>query len=223
MLEKLAIFKPTNGKTHGMKFSINPENILKKKVVKKSIAEVLTIIKFLLIFKSIYIKYQALNLIFMLPQLDLVFFPSQIFWLFICFGLIFCYVNFYFFPRMQRMFEKREAKIISESKILDYNLQEIESIKKTHAQMILDAKKESEEAIKNAEEGTSHFIETKKIEIDDNFNKKFEEAKRELEKELAAFHQNIEEEILKSASQIIEKIENNKITLEDLKKLNDKS
>jgi F-type H+-transporting ATPase subunit b len=159
----------------------------------------------------------------MLPQLDLASFPSQIFWFFVCFGLLFCYVNFYFFPRMQKMFEKREAKINSENKIFEYNLKEIESIKQSHAQMILDAKKQSEEIIKNAEDGTNHFIETKKIEIDANFNKKFAEAKTALEKELVDFHQNIEEEILKSASQIIEKIENNNITLEDLKKLNDKS
>lgn len=159
----------------------------------------------------------------MLPQLDLAFFPSQIFWLFVCFGILFLYINYYFFPRMQKMFEKREAKILSENKILEYNLKEIQLLKDNHTKMLSDAKQESAERINQAEESTQHFIETKKIEIDANFIKKFEEMKHQLEEELNNFHANIEEEVLKSSYEIIKKIEGKEVSFKELKKINENS
>ena len=159
----------------------------------------------------------------MLPQLDLTFFSSQIFWFFICFGLLFLYVNYYFFPRMHKMFEQRHARVNAENKTLERNLEEIKALKQAHEQMISNAKNESNEKVKQAEARTKEFIESKKFEIDKTFNAKFELSKQELLNEINNFKSNIDEEILNSAVKVIEKLENTKINPSDLTNINDKS
>lgn len=159
----------------------------------------------------------------MLPQLELAFFPSQIFWLFVCFGSLFLFVNYYFFPRMRKMFEKREQKINAENKIFQHNVEEMQALNKKHQKMILDAKAESNTRIKKAEEASKYFIESKKNEIDKKLNQKFEVAKQEMLSQIEGFHNNIEDEIIKSASKIIEKTESRQVSFEDLKSLKTKS
>ena len=46
-----------------------------------------------------------------MPQLDLSFFPSQLFWLFVGFMLLFIFVNSYVSPRMFKVFEERDSRI----------------------------------------------------------------------------------------------------------------
>jgi F-type H+-transporting ATPase subunit b len=156
----------------------------------------------------------------MLPQFDLTFFPSQIFWLFVCFGLFFAFIQFYFFPKMMHILEQRENKIKKESKLHEYNLEEIQKLHNSHNAMILEAKREASEKIKSASLKTKQFVEQRQAEIDKTLNEKFEVAKKELIAEMQNFEANINDEILNSAKQIIEKLEEKPVTLEDLKKFN---
>jgi F-type H+-transporting ATPase subunit b len=155
----------------------------------------------------------------MLPQFDLGFFPSQIFWLLVCFGLLFCFVNFYFFPRMQNILQKRESTITTENKIFEHNIKEMEALKEAHNKMIVDAKLSFNERIKKAEDEAKLFVSQKKSDIDGEFNQKFEDYKKEIISEMASFELNLKNEATKTAIQILEKIEGREINPEDIKNL----
>lgn len=144
----------------------------------------------------------------MLPQFELQFFPSQIFWLFICFGTFFLFVQFYFFPKMFKIFAERNAKIEKDLKRHDYNMSLISELSETHENMLKLAKSSADGKLKAINLETRNFIETRLKEIDINFNAKFEEAKKNFEAELLEFDSSLDEQIIKSATQIIEKIEN---------------
>jgi F-type H+-transporting ATPase subunit b len=156
----------------------------------------------------------------MLPQFDLTFFPSQIFWLFVCFGAFFSFIQFYFFPKMIKILEQRENKIKKEVIIYEHNISEIEKLEALHNKMILDAKKEADEKVKSSTLKTKQFVEQRQAEIDKNLSQKFENAKKELITELQNFEANIGEDILNSAKQIVEKVEKGQVDISELKKLN---
>lgn len=155
----------------------------------------------------------------MLPQFDLTFFPSQIFWLIVCFGVFFAFVHFVFFPRMQQMFLNREMKIKKDIKTYEHNIHEIREIEKTHAHMLKTARTEAEEVQKQATLKAKEFAAEQCAEIDKTLNAKFEVAKAELETEVKKMEASLKEEVLKSASILLEKLEGEKPDLDELKKL----
>lgn len=154
----------------------------------------------------------------MLPQFDVGFFPSQIFWLVLCFGLFFAFVHFYFFPKMQSVFNEREEKIKLERAMYEENMHQIQEIENIHKKMILEAKTEAEEKLKEGTQKAKHFAEERFREIDKTLNEKFETAKQNLEAEIQKFKNGLTQQVLQSTTQIIEKIEETKINPEEVKK-----
>ncbi len=154
----------------------------------------------------------------MLPQFDITFFPSQIFWLFISFGIIFTFVNFYFFPRMRKILFERERKITKDLKFYEHNLHEIEELLKKHETMIKNANEEANKSLKEADKRIKDFTEKRCSEVDENLNNKFNIAKQEIDLEISNFQSSLKEEVLKSAINLIEAIEGEKVSEEKIKK-----
>jgi F-type H+-transporting ATPase subunit b len=154
----------------------------------------------------------------MLPQFDISFFPSQIFWLFVSFGIIFTFVNFYFFPRMRKILSERERKITKDLKFYEHNLHEIEELFKKHEAMIKNANEEANKNLKEADKKIKDFTEKRCAEVDENLNKKFSIAKQEIDLEISNFQSSLKEEVLKSAISLIEAIEGEKVSEDKIKK-----
>lgn len=64
-----------------------------------------------------------------MPQLDFSTYPEQIFWFFISFGLLYFFVRYFFFPRMQKLLNLRESKInllLHETQELTSKIQQVQ-------------------------------------------------------------------------------------------------
>ena len=154
----------------------------------------------------------------MLPQFEISSFSSQIFWLLICFGAFFCFVQFYFFPKMYKMLLKRNEKIKNDIRYHEQNLHQIQKISLHHENLIKDAKLEADTKLKEFAEKTKEFAEKRCHEIDEILNAKFNAAKKEIEVEVANFQASIEEDILKSVSTILLAIEGVEVPISEVKK-----
>lgn len=143
----------------------------------------------------------------MLPQFEVAFFPSQIFWLIVCFGIFYVFIKYSFLPKITHILEKREMKIKSDMHFYKHNIEEIAALKKENEKMILEAKKESEECLKETTVSMQKFVDEKIVEVEKTMSVKFESAKSEIHDEIAKVKQNINSEALKVAMNILEKIE----------------
>lgn len=157
----------------------------------------------------------------MLPQFDLSFFPSQIFWLLVCFTLFYLFIQFYFFPKMEALFNKREAKIKEDVERHEANVREIQNIEHEYSQMLLQSQIEADETIKNTKKEMAIFLEKKLAEIDASLNAKFQEYTEGFNKEIESFEASLKDQVVKSAVKVIAKLEENEseeIKEEDIKK-----
>lgn len=143
----------------------------------------------------------------MLPQFEIGFFPSQIFWLIVSFGIFYVFVKYSFLPRITAILEKREAKIKSDMIFYEHNITEIAKAKNEYERMIAEAKKEGEEQIKKAKLAAQKFMEERVVEIDKTMNFKFEAIKLEIEEEVANIRKDLQKEALTTAMNIVGKIE----------------
>ena len=154
----------------------------------------------------------------MLPQFEVGFFPSQIFWLIVSFSIFYVFVKYSFLPRINEILEKREAKIKADMIFYEHNISEIAKTKAEYDRMILDSKKEAEEQIKKAKLASQKFTEERIVEIDKNMNSKFEAIKLEIEGEILNIRKDLKNEALATATHILEKMEGSKPSEEKLKK-----
>jgi F-type H+-transporting ATPase subunit b len=154
----------------------------------------------------------------MLPQFEISYFPSQIFWLFVSFGMLFCFIQFYFFPRMQKILEKRRIAIEKYAKTHEHNLNEIRVLNEKQNSILQAAKEEAEAHLKKIESETKEFAEKRCREIDISLNGKFEEAREKTEQQISNYVKTLKEEVLKSSIHVLAKLEESPIDLEKVKK-----
>lgn len=143
----------------------------------------------------------------MLPQFEISFFPSQIFWLIVSFSIFYVFIKYSFLPKITKILEKREAKIKADMIFYDRNIAEIAKAKSDYEAMIVEAKKEAEEQIKKAKLASQKFTEERIVEIDKTMNTKFETIKLEIESDISAIRKDLQKEALTTTMKIIEKIE----------------
>lgn len=155
---------------------------------------------------------------FMLPQFEVSFFPAQIFWLIVCFGIFYVFVKYSFLPKITDILAKREAKIKADMLFYEHNILEIAKSKEAYEKIILDAKFEADEQIKKAKLSSQKFIEERILEIDKTMNARFESIKSELETEISTVRNQLKQEALISAVNILKKIEGEAPNEEELKK-----
>jgi F-type H+-transporting ATPase subunit b len=143
----------------------------------------------------------------MLPQFEVSFFPSQIFWLIVSFSIFYVFVKYSFLPKISEILEKREAKIKADMIFYERNISDIAKTKNEYEAMISDAKKEAEEQIKKAKLASQKFTEERIVEIDKTMNTKFEAIKLEIESDIASIRKDLRKEALATTMNILEKIE----------------
>lgn len=109
----------------------------------------------------------------MLPQLDISFFPSQVFWLLVSFSLLFCVVNYSFLPKLEKTIYNRHKKAVSSFYHSFYLLRFAESIADKYNtalhQTKLQAKKMIDDTLLQVEEMRADFqvaLEEEKVKMD---------------------------------------------------------
>jgi F-type H+-transporting ATPase subunit b len=127
-----------------------------------------------------------------MPQLNPEFYIAQIFWLALVFSAIYCFVTFYFIPRIGTVVDKRESTV---KKHLSDAQKVLEKQKELKSKMeaILEKARDQSSEIKR--------ITAKDTEIE--LNQSIAKVEREMVKKLA----KAEEKLARQKSQLLEEIE----------------
>lgn len=119
-----------------------------------------------------------------MPQFDISTYSSQLFWLVVCWGLLFLYLWLYLVPKMQMKLKNRDKKIeelLQKAKALDENAEQLLWEYK--------AKKQAYKETQNAKmQKTQTFIEQSKLDLEADFKQKLDSATQELESKLKIEH-----------------------------------
>lgn len=157
----------------------------------------------------------------MLPQFDFTTYSSQIFWLFLCFAVLFLFIKYYFLPAIQGVLDVRDTKISDDIKHTKSNLEHAEAMLKNQKDLILQAKERADHVIKDEVTKMRLVMESKVADI----TKKIDlDVKERVEKHHileAKMIENIEENVVSCATQILSKLfksESSKLDLDLLKK-----
>lgn len=118
-----------------------------------------------------------------MPQFDHSFFFSQLFWMLICFGVLFSSIYFWILPSFTKINAKRNAKIESIAKKTATLLKETEKLAKQNEEAILSARAEAQTIIDAASLQSQEKYTQYKNEITAVFDKKMQEAMDVMEKE----------------------------------------
>lgn len=154
----------------------------------------------------------------MLPQFDLTFFPSQIFWLMVCFGAFFLFVHFYFVPKIENILSARSGILFKNQKIHELAVNEAKVIEEKHVHMISAAKAEAEAKLKLAQAETKSFIEDNIRKFDSSMSSWLEIKKQEINEELKEFDKMLSSHALKGAQEIISAVSGHTPTEDEIKK-----
>ena len=92
----------------------------------------------------------------MLPQFDFSTYSSQIFWLLICFGILFFFIKNYFIKNISKTLLLRNIAISSDATIAKENMQKVKEFDEECEKKLIHAKKQSEELMQRALEKTKH-------------------------------------------------------------------
>lgn len=117
-----------------------------------------------------------------MPQIDWSTFPSQIFWLLLCFGSVFCFVFYWLAPRLSEMILTRRKKmdlaqqdieaIREQTEILRHECQEIlKEARKEMACVLAEAEHKSEQEQRALQESLTLEIKEKLMLWEEDFRK----------------------------------------------------
>ena len=85
-----------------------------------------------------------------MPQLDIAFYPAQIFWLLISFGILFFAMKFWLLPPLENILQQREEKIKKILRQADRLSSEADRIDKEYQKYINDATQYSARILQTA-------------------------------------------------------------------------
>ena len=139
-----------------------------------------------------------------MPQFDTSTFASQIFWLFICFGILFLFLQYVIVPKITKAISERNIKIQEQITIAKLNALKIEELENQHKIEMLRIK-----------EVVADLLITGKSEINKSFNhnvtllktsisEKYKMAESELLNEKSIV--NIDEAAIKVANILLKKL-----------------
>ena len=154
-----------------------------------------------------------------MPQFNVKSFPSQLFWLILTFSILYVIVSLVLLPRIRENIRLRKNKVSN-------NLERAEAIQIDIKKMI----EEYESKIIDAKDIVSTMIKKSMKKSTEEFNnqvggikKKIENKNKDVEKKLHKYQTELEESIVNEsasvAAQIIKKIINKDVLMEDIKPL----
>ncbi len=133
-----------------------------------------------------------------MPQLDVATFPSQLFWLFICFGITYLALKFWLIPRIERIQSMRELKI-------ERSFEKAKSCQKQTAFLI----KDYEDILKEAKDQATEIIisthkknQTERLELEHEINGWLKEELKIIEQKLDREKEINEDDIKEAVEEI---------------------
>jgi len=159
------------------------------------------------------------------PQLDPTFFPSQLFWLAISFGLLFVLLKFWALPGVSQTIEKRQNKIDDDLSQATKHQKEIEVITEKCEVILKKARQDAHDLLVKKAEEMKLFNAEKEKELAEKLNahlkntelkvqKAKDEAMKEVEKLVVDLSQDLAFKLTGSTfpSEIVTKVANEGIT-----------
>ncbi len=86
-----------------------------------------------------------------MPQLDTSTYSSLIFWLFLTFGFMYCFLNRFIFPRLGRILQERQEHIDIQKNQIKTLLDQMEKIDEEIKNQLIDSRLKSKKMIDKAE------------------------------------------------------------------------
>ena len=140
------------------------------------------------------------------PPFDVSTFVPQLFWLLVCFLLLYICLAYVFVPRLFSIFEKRKnliAKLLSETEIFQHLAQKaLSSAEKT----VFDAKSKYQVISKKALEQGSTWLDSKKKSLDQDISTTIKETQDKMNKEKKEIYSKIDSLTEELGHQIYQKI-----------------
>jgi len=115
-----------------------------------------------------------------MPQLDFSTFASQIFWLVVFSVLLYFGLKFFFFPKINKLFDERNANISGALKAAEQAKKEAEQLEQDYRENILSAKKNASLMIDQVNIEMSNENASKKKELEMEFDKKLKESQKKI-------------------------------------------
>lgn len=160
-----------------------------------------------------------------MPQLDPTFFPSQLFWLAISFGLLFVLLKFWALPGVSQTIEKRQDKIDEDLSQATKHQKEIEVITEKCEVILKKSRQDAHDLLVKKAEEMKLFNAEKEKELAEKLNvhlkntelkvqKAKDEAMKEVEKLVVDLSQDLSFKLTGSRfpSEIVTKLANEGIT-----------
>lgn len=134
-----------------------------------------------------------------MPQFDTSTYTSQLFWLAVCWGVLFVYLWLYLVPKMQ-------AKISSRDQKIDVLLKKAKLLDESAEQLMLDYKEKKDlykQTQVNKVQQMQSFIDQSRLELEAEFKLKLDEAIKNLEVKLKAEHSKTMKQFPKEISAVL--------------------
>ena len=129
-----------------------------------------------------------------MPQLNVEFWPAQVFWLLLIFSSLYLIIWKIFLPKITYSIENRKSRIVND-------LDEAQKLKDNAEKKL----KEYNEIIENAKKEAKKIFENNRKKLEEDLEKKKHKLNSEIEKELAAIEKEIKD-LKKSSLSNISKI-----------------
>ncbi|SPM46324.1 ATP synthase subunit B [Orientia tsutsugamushi] len=153
-----------------------------------------------------------------MPQLDYVFFPTQLFWLVITFTFLLLMVNFIIVPLAERLFSQRDDHISSYIKKAEQTNIQIQQINDEISRIARMSELEAEEIIKQAKKSTEEIYNQRLMKHSQKIDQKVTDCIAEIEKMTINFQNSYKEQVIKYSQDLIKKLTNHEANIDHLHK-----
>ncbi len=151
-----------------------------------------------------------------LPQLDFSYYPSQFFWLVICYSVLYLFLKFIILPKFARILKNRELFLNKAKTIANDNISSAQELLKAKQEELLQVKKTVLIQIEQARASAQKSFIRNKLLIDQKNALMLKEANLELQDLKNNLKQNANLEIAKSSSLILKRVFNITIDYENI-------
>lgn len=141
-----------------------------------------------------------------MPQFDTDWYPSQLFWLFICFTLLYLFMSRSIIPRIREVLESRQHRIDADLEFARSMQQESETIKHDYEASISSAQSRVRDLIQQAQEKSEATAVNAHKELDTDILALHEKADKEIDTKLKEIESESLPVVEELASLLVEKI-----------------
>ncbi len=157
-----------------------------------------------------------------MPQLDTSTFPSQLFWLAVCFLALYLILSYIAVPKITRVLETREEKIEAQINQASLYREQAESLLADYEKILADAKDQAHRYYKSIETAASIEIAHKQKDLMDTLHDQLRLAEQDLYRARLEASQELPSVAIEVASSILTKLIGKSYSPADLLKIKGK-